>query len=154
MKPQEVMAMTKQFENEIRKAKSMSVDVGLIAAKVTGKIYGNGQTVLEVGYIHEYGLGNNPKRSWLRTPFLIKQKEIANFIDKRFENVFDGSMDAQKAMGQIGLYATSISQGAFTSQGYGQWEDITEETKKRKGSSQVLIDTGILRGSITWILNK
>lgn len=150
MNPQDVMAMTKQFESEIRKAKSMSVDVGLIAAKVTGQIYESGATVLEIGYWHEYGLGEYPKRSWLRTPFLIKQKEIANFIDKRFENVFDGSMDAKKAMGQIGVYATNISQGAFTTQGYGTWQDITAETKRRKGSDQVLFDNGILRGSITY----
>lgn len=154
MKPQAAVAMTKNFESEIRKAKSMAVDVGLIAAKVTGKIYGDGTTVLEVGYWHEFGRGNNPKRSFLRTPFTLKKKEINKFINLRFSKVFAGSESAKKSMGKIGLYATNISQGAFTTQGYGTWPDITQATKDAKGSDQVLIDTGTLRNSITWVLNK
>ena len=52
----------------------------------------------------------------------------------------------------IGTVAVNISKGAFTTRGYGEWPDITQATKDAKGSSQVLIDTGILRGSITYVV--
>lgn len=138
----------KQAQN-MREAMSRSVKVGLPAEKVGGKVYGDGMTVIRVGAIHEYGRGNNPVRSFLRVPFNIKRKELAKAIEKQFELVGDG-LPVMTALGRIGAVATNISKDAFISQGYGTWPDITADTKKEKGSSQVLIDTGTLRNSITW----
>lgn len=154
MNPLQALQATRNMEKEMRKAKSMSVDVGLISSKVSGKVYNTGATVLEVGYYHEYGAGDLPKRSFLRTPFLIKQKEISAMINMQFNAVWSGKSDAESAMGRIGAYATNISQGAFTTKGYGTWQDIEQSTKDAKGSSQVLIDTGMLRQSIAWMVNK
>jgi len=42
--------------------------------------------------------------------------------------------------------------GAFLTRGYGEWLDITDATKEAKGSSQVLIDTGTLRNSISYVV--
>jgi len=54
----------------------------------------------------------------------------------------------------IGVKAQSISQGAFTTKGYGQWQELSPKTVEKKGSSQILIDTGTLRNSITYQVVK
>ena len=125
------------------------VKVGLPKEKSSSKIYDDGMTVIEVGAAHEYGAGV-PRRSFLRTPFAIKKNEINRVIDSQFIKLLDGKTNADTALGLLGVTATNISRGAFTSKGYGTWMDISQETKDAKGSDQVLIDSGILRASITW----
>lgn len=96
---------------------------------------------------------NIPKRSFLREPFGVKRKELNKAIAKQFEAVA-GGRDPDIALGRIGVLAANVSKGAFTSLGYGSWTPIQSETARRKGSSQTLIDTGILRGSITWVVRS
>jgi len=154
MTPEQFLQQTQHIEREMARAKSMSVDVGLIDSKVGGKIYGGGKTILEIGAIHEYGLGDVPERSFLRVPFLMKQSEITARINKEWERVSAGKSDAETALGRIGALGTNISKGAFTSMGYGTWQPIKPATAKAKKSSQTLIDTGTLRNSITWQVNQ
>ena len=96
---------------------------------------------------------NVPKRSFLRTPFAVKRKELNAAIAAQFEAIAKGQK-VEIALGRIGVLATNISKGAFTSLGYGDWNPITSETARRKGSSQTMIDTGILRGAITWVIRE
>ena len=93
-----------------------------------------------------------PQRSFLRVPFRTKRKEVNQFIAKQFEAVSNGDISPDIGLGRIGVMTANISKGAFTSLGYGEWKPITAETVRRKGSSQTLIDTGILRSSITWVV--
>lgn len=148
------LGQTINLERQLKLAKRMSVDVGLISDKVGGKVYGDGQTVLGVGAVHEFGSEHVPQRSFLRTPFQIKKKEMSAFIRGEFSKMAAGRQTAEKALGRIGVKATNIVKGAFTTKGYGAWPDIEDETKRRKGSSQPLVDTGVLKGSIHWRVNK
>jgi len=154
MTPSDFLKRTMAIESEMSKAKKMSVDVGIIKAKIGGKIYGDGMTVLDVGTIHEYGLGNSPARSFLRTPFLLKKAEITDRIGAEWVKVMQGKSTAEKSLNLIGVAGTNIAKGAFTSMGYGTWPPIKPETAAAKGSGQTLIDTGTLRNSITWMVNK
>ena len=145
---------------EMAKAKRMHVAVGLPKDKVGNKIYGDGMSIFRVGAIHEYGvtfssgggLVSIPMRSFLRMPFNTKKTELQKYIAKQFENVSEGKTKAVTALGRVGIFAENISKGAFTTKGYGQWPDLKQSTINAKGSSQVLIDTGILRGSITSVV--
>lgn len=91
-----------------------------------------------------------PERSFLRSPFTLKKSEINQAIAKQVENIGAGKMDADKALNIIGVAARNISVKAFETAGYGTWPDIKAATKKAKGSSAILVDTGELRGAITW----
>ena len=93
-----------------------------------------------------------PRRSFLRTPFDGKKDDLTAAIAKQFQDVFERGKSAEQALGLIGTVAVNISKGAFTTRGYGEWPDITSATKKAKGSSQTLIDTGTLRNSITYVV--
>jgi len=94
-----------------------------------------------------------PRRSFLRTPFSIKDKELRRATLKQFIAIFNGR-SINDALGLIGVTAQNISQEAFITRGYGSWKDIATATKTRKGSSQSLVDTGTLRNSITWVVRK
>jgi hypothetical protein len=149
--PQQMMANTTAYLKNLEKAKAGFVAVGLPAEEVGGTIYGDGQTVATVGARHEYGVGV-PRRSFLRVPFTTKKDDLAQAIATQFADVFERGKSAEQALGIIGTIAVNISKGAFTSRGYGEWPDITQATKDAKGSSQVLIDTGTLRNSITYVV--
>jgi len=151
MTPEQMLKNTTAYLKNLEKAKRGYVAVGLPAEEVGGTVYDDGQTVAQVGAQHEYGAGV-PRRSFLRTPFTAKQDDLTAAIAKQFEDVFQRGKKAEQALGLIGTVAVNISKGAFTSRGYGEWPDISAATKEDKGSSQVLIDTGTLRNSITYVV--
>lgn len=91
-----------------------------------------------------------PERSFLRSPFELKKSELNRAIEQACTSVGAGRTDAITALNLIGVTARNISVKAFESAGYGTWPDITAATKKAKGSSAPLVDTGALRGAITW----
>ena len=154
--PGAMLALTTDMADRLDQMKKKAVFVGLPNEKVGGKIYGDGRTILQNGATHEYGAPQQgiPERSFLRTPFHTKRKEMNTAIAAQFESVINGKRDVDVGLGRVGLVATNISKGAFTSAGYGEWPDITDATKKRKGSSQILIDTNILSSSITHVLRS
>ena len=151
MTPEQMLKNTGAYLKNLEKAKRGYIAVGLPAEEVGGTVYDDGQTVAQVGAQHEYGAGV-PRRSFLRTPFTAKQDDLTAAIAKQFEDVFQRGKKAEQALGLIGTVAVNISKGAFTTRGYGEWPDITDDTKDAKGSSQVLIDTGTLRNSITYVV--
>ena len=149
--PEQMLARTGDYLANLEKAKRGYVAVGLPAEEVGGQVYGDGQTVAQVGAQHEYGAGV-PRRSFLRVPFTTKRDELSTAIARQFEDVFQRGKSAEQALGLIGTVAVNISKGAFTTRGYGEWPDITQATKDAKGSSQVLVDNKILAGSITYVV--
>lgn len=154
MTPEQMLKKTTDYASNLNKALRSHVAVGLPVEKVGGQIYGDGMSVIAIGAIHEYGLGNNPRRSFLRVPFTTKKDELSKAIAKQFDDVLDNGKPADKALGLIGLQAAQISQESFITKGFGKWADLKQATKNAKGSSQVLIDTGTLRNSITYVVRS
>jgi hypothetical protein len=148
--PAQMLKYTADMAAALETARNKAVFVGLLKDKVGDKVYGDGMTVIRVGAIHEFGAGPVPQRSFLRVPFATKRQQLNQGIAKQFELLTTGKIDPDVGLGRIGALATNVSKGAFTSRGYGAWPDITSATKAAKGSSQPLIDTGILRGAINW----
>lgn len=158
MTPEETLALVEQQLSNMEKAKTMAVKVGLPAGEsATSKVYASesgkpGPTVLEVGILHEFGTQHVDQRSWLRGPLNAKSGDLAGVLETQFNLVLEKGMDVEKALGRAGVAAVNISKGAFRTKGYGVWADISQATKAAKGSSGILIDTGLLRSSITWVL--
>lgn len=152
--PAQMLAYTTNMAEQLSQMKQKAVFVGLPAEKVGGKVYGDGMTILQIGAIHEYGAPQQgtPERSFLRVPFRTKAAQINRVIAQQFEAVASGKRDVDTGLGRIGVIATNISKGSFVSLGYGTWKPITTETARRKGSSQTLIDTGVLRSSISHVI--
>lgn len=158
MTPEETLALVEKQLSNMEKAKTLSVKVGLPAGEsATSKAYTNdgatpAPTVLQVGVWHEYGTEHVPMRSFLRGPLNAKSADMDRVLQTQFNLVLEKGMDVEKALGRVGLAARNISVGAFRTRGYGVWADIDQATKDAKGSSGILIDTGLLRSSITWVV--
>jgi hypothetical protein len=141
---------TKKYLKNIEEAKGLAIKVGV--QNDAGFTYPSGATVQEVAAKHEFGLGV-PRRSFLREPFLVKQKEVQKFMRLQFKKVVDG-LDADIAMGLVGVKLENIVKDAFSTGGFGEWKDIAERTKDAKGGATILVDKGVLRGSITSVVVK
>lgn len=147
---EKIQAQIKNME----KLKTMSVKVGVIGSGAGA--YDNGKTVLDIAMIHEYGTDdlNIPMRSFLRTPFFVNRDKMNKFINKQFNKVIEKGFPTESALELIGVKAQSVSQEAFSNNGYGFWAPLKPQTIKKKGSSKPLIDTGALRQSITYQVKK
>jgi len=152
--PEEFQKKLKDQIANINKLKSMKVKVGVIGNGAGAGIYDDDQTVLDIAIKHEYGDDKTPRRSFLRAPFSIKKKEMGDFITKQLNKVTEKGFPAETAVDLIGVKAQSIVQDAFTNGGYGQWQALSPRTVDSKGSSQILVDTGTLRNSITYQVTR
>lgn len=147
MKANDLTKFKKVF-NEIQEAKKHAINIGL--PKDVG-IYPDGQSIVEVGERHEFGLGVT-RRSFLRMPLIMNQETINKHLKDSWKQIVEGKSTAIKQFNILGIVGQNISRDAFKTQGYGNWKDIDEKTKKAKKSSKILFNKGILVGSVTnWI---
>jgi hypothetical protein len=105
---------------------------------------------------HEYGLGHNPVRSFLRVPFGKNKAAIESALRISFKKVADGE-DVIKQLDRTGAYLKNISLAAFNNQGFGTWKAINQSTAQRKGMEDTtarLTDTGALKQSITYVVRN
>lgn len=133
-----------------RLAGRATVRVGIQGQKAEeAKTNGKGLTVADVGSFHEFGLGNNPRRSF-----------IADFVDENIgrletrlvrlcKKIVSGKMDLVTALNQFGVAAQGEIQERIAR---GIPPPLAEATLKKKGEakSTPLIDTGQLRSSVTY----
>lgn len=126
----------------------LSVDIGVFA---TAKAP-DGTQVAEYGAANEFGSvsvpNRPPKRSFIRMPLEAKQEDIASYVEKRAEKHLEDG-DVKAIFEDIGIAGESKIQEAFDSRGFGTWAPDAEPTTAAKGSSAPLIDTGLLRKSVT-----
>jgi hypothetical protein len=148
--PAQMLQYTQGLIDNAEDLKKKEVVVGITQENASASVYNSNVTVLQVGTFHEFGTSGLPVRSFLRVPFDLKKDDINEMLDKQLLSVFEDGKDVETALSFVGITAQNISKEAFTTKGYGTWPDIEQGTKDKKGSSQVLIDTGTLRRSITF----
>ncbi len=153
MKPEQFLKMTKEYERNLKSAKANDLVVGLTKSSAGQKVYKSGESLINVGFMQEYGTDTIPPRSFLRMPLAVKRKKIIAAMDQQFERLLQGG-DFNDLLELTGVAALNVVDGAFTTKGYGKWPDIKQSTKNAKGKSNPLIDTGLLRGSITWEVRR
>ena len=147
----------KKITKQIKELTTKEIKIGISAdvGTYTNKDGSVGPKIVEVGRWHEYGLGDNPRRSFLREPMIQKQATIQKHIKEGWVNILSGKSTAIKELGKLGIVGQEISKGAFATGGYGKWEKLKPQTVKRKGSSDILIDKSKLVNSIhNWIVDK
>lgn len=142
------LSFVRELAKQMKIATTHEVNIGI--AQDVGQ-YPNGEKIVEVGRKHEFGIGV-PRRSFLRMPFIVKQKTIDKAILMSWKKIADGKSTALKEFGILGIIGQNISKDAFATGGFGKWEKLKESTEKAKGSTEILIDRGKLVQSITnWV---
>jgi len=131
-----------------------SVDIGVFKdAKAP-----DGQSVAEYGAYNEFGSvsvpDRPPKRSFIRMPLELKQKEIASYVEgKAKEHIKSG--DIKAIFEDIGIAGQAKIQEAFDTNGFGTWPLNADSTiERKKGGDSPLIDKGLLRKSITYEVDR
>jgi hypothetical protein len=109
----------------------------------------SGLSNADVGFIHEFGTGKIPKRSFLRMPIFQYAEDIIGMVVKAGAMKKLAAGKSIEVLADLGIACENIIGRAFASRGWGSWAANTAATIKRKGSSSPLIDTGQLRRSIS-----
>lgn len=113
------------------------------------------QSNADIGLEHEKGVKskNLPRRSWLVNPL---EDHISEYFEKLGAEVIKDMLVKQPepAYNALGVNALQIIQKGFETGGYGKWKPLKAMTIANKKSSQILIDTGQLRKSITFQVVK
>lgn len=125
-----------------------TVDVGIIDV---GMEKDSDMTVAAIGFVHEFGSTHIPERSFIRSTTSGKKKEIITLQKQLLKKIVNGDMTVEKGLGILGDFVRGEIQQRIV--------DIKEPpnspaTIARKGSANPLIDTGQLKGSITFEVNR
>lgn len=142
------LSFVRELAKQMKIATTHEVNIGI--AQDVGQ-YQNGEKIVDVGRKHEFGIGV-PRRSFLRMPFIVKQKTIDKAIATSWKKIAEGKSQTIKEFGIIGIVGQNISKDAFATGGFGKWEKLKPATEKAKGSTEILLDTSKLVQSITnWV---
>lgn len=137
----------------------MYTDVGVLE----GNMYPDSdKTVAEVGAIQEFGsdkLGRDdisrpiPARSFVKFPIESKMGKIVEAVARgASKDLAEGG--AERIMNKLGAACDKQIQLAFETGGFGEWKPLSKFTIRKKKSSAILIDTALLRKSISWRVGK
>lgn len=115
-----------------------------------GSIRNTDQPLAVIAAIHEFGLGDMPQRSFLRSAY----DENLPMIDKMIQRVANGAvfgLGTNAALNQLGNVIQGMVQRKIVD---GPFVPNSPATIKRKKSSKPLIDTGHLRQSIRYVIER
>jgi hypothetical protein len=115
-----------------------------------GSIRNTDQPLAVIAAIHEFGLGDMPQRSFLRSAY----DENLPMIDKMIQRVANGAvfgLGTNAALNRLGNVVQGMVQRKIVD---GLFVPNSAATIKRKKSSKPLIDTGHLRQSIRYVIER
>ena len=123
-------------------------EIGILAPEGAALAKGSpdGLTVLEVAEMNEFGLGV-PERSFIRAFYDTYENQARDFLKARMADVFAGRLERKQALHQFGIWLVAMCQKRIRD---GIDPPNSDYTKRLKGSSTPLIDTGQLWTSITF----
>lgn len=106
-------------------------------------------TNAELGIIHEWGAPEKgiPERSFMRSTMSEERENLGRLGKVQIAECLEGNTSPHDVFATIGAYLQGKIVDKITD---GEFKPNNENTVKRKGSSKPLIDTGQLRGAITY----
>ena len=114
-----------------------------------GPMHESGQfTVAALAVAHEFGVPDNnlPARPFMRQTWNNNQADVKVKQRLAFGMALRGRWSPRMALERLGLDYEDKVRATIDA---GNFEPIAAATKKRKGSSRILIDTGDLRRRVT-----
>lgn len=119
----------------------------------------SGLTLAQIGLINELGTGDGriPARPFMQRGIERAKKAAAQMLISSLEkmpaDLAPATLKARgrAALNRVGAYVAGQIKAGIAEGGFAP---NAEATIKRKGSSKPLIDTGLLRQSITWLVGE
>ena len=151
IKPGQIVEKDMGYDALMDAIKSSSkelIRVGLpesVGSKRVGE--GGRQTLAYIAAINHFGARKIPPRPFLTQTLYQKREEIAKAQRQALLSIITFKSKPKVAFSKVGAIAASLVKRGIT---IGKWKGNAESTKRKKGSSKPLIDTGRLRASITY----
>lgn len=144
----EIVKRLKEVMKRAEQLNHMQVVTGILSDE-NSRDESTGITNAELGTIHEYGVPekNIPERSFMRSTASEEANNLGRLAKIQIAECLKGDKSAHDAFATIGEYLQGKIVDKITD---GDFEPNTEATVNRKKSSKPLIDTGQLRGAITY----
>jgi hypothetical protein len=140
----------RKLYKRIEEMHSVRARVGVLSSKGGEKAHGNGDaTVVEVAAFHEFGTEHVPERSFIRSTFYSRRAaQLKQKVAEITRAIVAGAIDVRKGVGLLGAWGAGEVKNTITQTDIAP--PLAPATVEAKGSSQPLVDTGQLLGSITW----
>lgn len=125
-----------------------TVDVGIIDA---GQHASGDATVAQIGMWNEFGTERIPERSFFRSTVQEEEKHIVSLQRKLLKSISDGKITTDKALALLGEFLSDKIRRKIVALNE---PPNAPSTIKAKGSSNPLVDTGQLKNSVTYEVNR
>jgi phage gpG-like protein len=143
----EDLNLKKQMKKILKQAAEKAfVAVGIVQDKPHDKKF----TIVDLATVHEFGSSNGhiPARSFIRSTCDANQTKYLDKLKKLEKAYFESKLTLKQALSQMGALVSSdmrqnINAGNIK-------PPLKPKTIKRKKSSKPLIDTGRLKGAISY----
>lgn len=139
------------FEGMLEQSEPGGLKVGFV--KGLGKHPGSNTNIAEIAAYNEFGTENEdgseriPERPFLRTTIVEQNETYKTIVKELLVKILTHKMETKQAIGLLGIKAVSDVKAKITAISEPPNADSTKAGKK---SSNPLIDTGLMRQSVTW----
>lgn len=137
----------KRFFAEIEKLKKQQVFIGYQAGQVTDD---KGVDMAQIAMFNELGTSDTPSRPFLRKSVDENKDKINAFCKGQVKKISQGGT-AEACLKAIGVFGKSLVQEKIES---GSYAPNAPSTIRKKGSDKPLIDTGRMRQSVNYVIQK
>lgn len=116
------------------------VDIGFI---------GTSTDILEKAVTNELGIGKVPSRPFMRRTIDMHKQEIYKMAIRAISEVMMGNMSNSTMLKSIGKFVAGLMRNEINTAN--QWaKPLSDQTKRRKNSDKILIDTGAMYSAISF----
>ena len=140
-------AAGKKFEKMLKELSSLEVRIGFQKGKASED---DGTDICDVAAWNELGTVNMPSRPFLRKSVDDTEGVINSFLQSQKKDIVSGS-SAEQVLKEIGIFQKDLIQEKITS---GSFAPNAASTIRKKGSSKPLIDTGRMRQSVDYVIQR
>ena len=136
-----------RFFRELAELKELEVRVGFQRGKSQEE---DGTDMCDVAAFNELGTDHIPARPFIRQSVDDNESKINSFLKEEVKDFAQGK-SAEQILKEIGIFQKDLMQDKITA---GSFAPNAESTIKKKGSSKPLVDTGRMRQSVNYVIQK
>lgn len=137
----------RRFQKMLKNLAQMEVRVGFQHGKATES---DGTDICDVAAWNELGTVHMPSRPFLRKSVDENEGKINTFLQSKKSDLLEGTAPEQ-VLKEIGIFQKDLIQEKITE---GEFTPNAVSTIKQKGSSKPLIDSGRMRQSVNYVIQK
>lgn len=136
-----------KFQKMLKELAKKEVRIGFQHGKATEE---DGTDICDVAAWNELGTANMPSRPFLRKSVDENEGKINSFLQSKKKDLVRG-VPAEQVLKEIGIFQKDLIQEKITD---GSFAPNAESTVRQKGNSKPLIDSGRMRQSVNYVIQK